>query len=152
MLKYDWSGWIDWTPLGTLDFSKVPTTPGAYVIATDKPINRAVGTDPDGILDVGESVSLRGRFKDFCACINNRHTEGHAAGWRFAFYHLDCHFPVSNLRLRWLATRSKHDASRAEGYLLLAYIRQHCELPPLNNRENWIPFNELGWRILDDDA
>ena len=155
MLEFDWSGWTKWTALSTLDFSSVPKTSGAYVIAAGRPVNRAVGTDPDGFLDVGEvgeSISLRGRLKGFSECIKNRHMEGHAAGWRFAFYYFDRHFPLSTLRARWLATKSKDEALMAEGFLLLAYLRQHCELPPLNNRENWKVFKELGWHILDEST
>ncbi len=150
MLEYDWSGWTDWTPFSTLDFSTVPATPGAYVIAINRPVNRAVGTDPNGFLDVGESVTLRGRFKDFCGCINNRHRGKHAAGWRYVFYYFENHFPFSALRVRWLVTKSKEEAAMAEGCLLLAYKRKHCELPPLNNRDNWKIFKKLGWAILDD--
>jgi hypothetical protein len=150
MLEYDWSNWTDWNPLNTLDFSRVPNAPGAYVVATNIPINRIVGPDSDGFLDVGESSSLRKRFKDFCKCIKNRHIEGHAAGWRYSFYHLKHQFPISTLRIRWLIMPSRAEAKKIEGYLLLAYLRQHYELPPLNNRENWSPFKELGWNILDE--
>lgn len=152
MLEYDWSGWTDWSPLSTLDFSTVPETPGAYVIATDRPVNRAVGIDPDGVLDVGEagkSKPLRVRLQTFYECASNRNQVGHFAGWRFAFYYFDRHFPVSTLRVRWLTTKSKEEAAMAEGRLLLAYKRQHCELPPLNNRDNWKVFEKLGWAILD---
>jgi hypothetical protein len=65
MTDYDWTGWTDWTPLSTLDFKTVPADPGAYVVATDKPICRAIGTDLLGFLDVGETDGLRKRLKDF---------------------------------------------------------------------------------------
>jgi hypothetical protein len=49
--EFDWTGWTDWVPLIDLDLSSVSEGPGAYVIATDRSIHRAVGTDHDGFLD-----------------------------------------------------------------------------------------------------
>ena len=51
LTEFDWSGWTDWTPLAPLDFSVVPTNAGAYAVATDRAIHRAIGIDPQGILD-----------------------------------------------------------------------------------------------------
>jgi hypothetical protein len=152
MLEHDWSGWTEWRALSTLDISAVPDAPGAYVIATDRPVNRAVGTDPNGFLDIGEPGSLRYRLRGFYRCITKRGEEGHMAGWRFAFFRFERRFPLGSLRVRWRATDDKEEAYRAEGHLLLAYLREHCELPPLNYKFNWKAFAELGWHIFDDLA
>ncbi len=143
MTDYDWAGWTDWTPLSTLDFKTVPTAPGAYVIATDKPICRAIGTDSFGFLDVGETDGLRQRLKDFYRCLTKRGDEGHMAGWRFAFFRFERHLPMSSLRVRWVTAATKKAAYAVEGRLLLHYIKLHCELPPLNYKFNWNEFEAM---------
>jgi hypothetical protein len=150
MFEFDWTGWTEWTPLIGLDLGTVPQGPGAYVIASNRPINRAVGVDPDGFLDVGESGRLSDRLWGFRQCVTVRGTEWHRAGWRFAFFRFERHFPVDTLRLRWVAADSKADAYRAEGRVLLAYLMRHGELPPLNYKFNWQAFEELGWNVFDD--
>ena len=72
------------------------------------------------------------------------------AGWRFAFFRFERQFPLLSLRVRWLSAETKAMAYRAEGSVLLTYLRRHCELPPLNYKFNWDVFEELGWRIFDD--
>ena len=152
MFDFDWTGWTAWVPLIGLDLGTVPNGPGAYVIATDRPINRAVGIDPDGILDVGESGRLSDRLWGFRQCVTVRGAEWHSAGWRFAFFRFDRHFPVNTLRVRWAAAESKAAAYRAEGQLLRAYLMRHGELPPLNYKFNWQSFEELGWNVFDEVA
>jgi hypothetical protein len=156
MLMFDWDGWTEWTPLTALDLSTdrspVPKKPGAYVVATDRPVSRAVGTDTEGFLDVGESGKLRDRLWGFQECVTNRGAEWHRAGWRFAFFRFERHFPVSSLRVRWRATDTKSEAYRLEGQLLLVYLTRHGELPPLNYKFNWDSFEELGWNIFDEPA
>ena len=60
MHNYDWNGWEDWIPLQSLDnnLALVPASPGAYIVATDRPVNRAIGTDLDGFLHIGESKTF----------------------------------------------------------------------------------------------
>jgi hypothetical protein len=112
-------------------------------------VNRAIGTDTEGFLDVGESRSLQDRLWGFLRCVTRRGEEWHRAGWRFAFFRFERHFPVSSLRVRWLATETKAEAYNVEGRLLLAYLVRHCELPPLNYKFNWKPIEDLGWNIFD---
>ncbi|CAN5292991.1 hypothetical protein BH11PLA2_BH11PLA2_51340 [soil metagenome] len=152
MHQVNWSLWTDWQQIDGLDWSLVPQSPGAYIISASQPINRAVGTDPDGYLDVGESDSLFNRLKSFHRCSTQRGKTGHMAGWRFGFFNFEEHYPLSELRVRWRATGSKSDAYAAEGQVLLEYIRRHCELPPLNYKFNWQVFEEHGWNILDRDV
>lgn len=147
----DWTGWSEWVKLETLEWSAVPQDPGAYIIAVTRPINRAVGIDPDGFLDVGETDGLRARLRSFRRCASQRGCEGHMAGWRFAFFRFGRTFPLSTLRVRWLVTITKEEAYAAEGQILLAYLRQHYELPPLNYKFNRQVFKDAGWDILDDD-
>jgi hypothetical protein len=135
--------------ISDLDMRTVTTGPGAYVIAANQPLCRAVGVDEDGFLDVGESGSLRQRLQGFVRCATIRGGEGHMAGWRYAFSHFAEHYPFPTLRIRWVAATSKEEARRREGQILLVYLRRHAELPPLNYKFNWRLFEELGWDILD---
>jgi hypothetical protein len=152
MHEVDWALWTDWTALGTLDWSLVPKAPGAYIIAASQSISRAVGTDSDGYLDVGESQNLANRLWSFHQCATRPGTTGHMAGWRFAFFRFGQRFPYGMLRVRWRATATKQEAYAAEGQVLLGYLRRHCELPPLNYKFNWKMFETYGWDILDRDA
>ncbi|HZY90386.1 MAG TPA: hypothetical protein VFE78_36530 [Gemmataceae bacterium] len=152
MHEVDWSLWTDWTAFDALDWSLVPTGPGAYLIAAGQPINRAIGADPDGYLDVGESGNLTNRLWSFRRCATQRGCTGHMAGWRYAFFHFDRQFPFASLRVRWRAAATKQEAYAAEGQVLLGYLRRYCELPPLNYKFNWQVFEEHGWDILDRDA
>lgn len=104
MHDVDWSLWTDWMAFDTLDWSLVPTGPGAYIIAASLSINRAVGTDPDGHLDVGESGNLTNRLWNFRVCALERGRTEHVAGWRYAFFYFDRQFPFASLRVRWRAT------------------------------------------------
>ena len=150
MHDFDWSSWTDWTNLSSLDMKTVPAGPGAYILATDRPINRAVETDPLGILDIGESKGLRQRLNNFKRCATKRHAENHMAGWRYQFFHFYKHYPFDTLRIRWASAESKDAAYRLEGQIMLAYLQRHSELPPLNYSFNWSPFRESGWDIFDD--
>ena len=152
MHEVDWALWTDWQAFDALDWSLVPKGPGAYVIAASQPINRAVNTDLDGYLDVGESNNLANRLRGFLRCATQRGTTRHMAGWRFAFFRFERQFPHAGLRVRWRATASKQEAYAAEGQVLLGYLRRHCELPPLNYKFNWQMFELHGWDILDGDA
>src|SRR3954447_10165181 len=110
IFNFEWTGWTDWTALVGLDLSSVPEGPGAYVVATNRAVNRAIGTDPEGFLDVGESGRLRDRLWGFQQCVISRGAEWHRAGWRFAFFRFERHFPLVSLRVRWVATETKADA------------------------------------------
>jgi len=149
MIEYDWTKWTPWTELLRLDLAGVPNAPGAYVIAAGRSIARAVGTDDEGFLDIGESGKLQDRLWGFRECVTVPKTEWHRAGWRFAFFGFDKHFPVPSLRVRWIGTGTKAEAVRVEGQVMLAYLRRHCELPPLNYQFNWAPFEEDGWDLLE---
>lgn len=152
MATLDWSGWSEWYSLPVqqgFSFVNAPRKPGAYVIAAEHPINRAVGTDEHGILTVGESEDLHRRVLAFATCAISRGGEDHIAGWRYALLRFARHFPFSSLRIRWKTTNSKRDANALEGAMLLAYLSQHLELPPLNYKFNWSQFEKEGWDLFD---
>ncbi len=127
-----WMGWTDWTPLEGFDFKIVKPGPGTYVIATDKPLSRVVGVDPNGILDIGESAWLRSRLKSFYRRASGCKRVAHSAGRRYVFFNLNRYFPLRTLRVRWIEKKTKKEARRMESKLLYEYIEHYHELPPLN--------------------
>lgn len=143
MTDFDWTGWTDWTSLAALNPKEAPDGPGAYVIAADRPINRAVGTDPLGFLDAGESDSVRRRLKEFRRCATERLYEKHSAGYSYCFFRFDLKFPWETLRVRWTDAATKEDAYALEGRILVHYIKTHFELPPLNSKFNWTDFEKM---------
>lgn len=152
MTDVDWRGWSDWHNLGLqqgFSFVAAPKKPGTYVIATDRPLHRAVGKDEDGILTIGESASLHRRMQVFAKCALTHSTPGHISGWRFSFFRFDRTFPFSSLRVRWKTTATKKAAYELEGRMLLRYLQEHLELPPLNYSFNWSPFEKDGWDLFD---
>lgn len=148
---YDWTKWTpQWQNLLALDLKSVTTGPGAYVIATGNPLKRAVGEDELGILDIGETGALRDRFRKFIRCSGERFQKGHMAGWRYCFFCLDRVFTRAKLQVRWIETQTKQAAHAIEGEVLLAYLRNHCELPPLNYKFNWSSFGDKEYGCIDD--
>ncbi|MBX9634986.1 MAG: hypothetical protein K2X44_08400 [Magnetospirillum sp.] len=120
-----------------MDWKDVPVGPLTYMIATDRALNRAVGTDEEGILDIGKSKAGRERVKKFQRCASGIYSGGHMAGWRFAFYDMSRHFPLDTLYVCWRPANSEDIAAREEGRLLHAYVKQHMESPPLNYSASW---------------
>ncbi|QSQ14193.1 hypothetical protein [Myxococcus landrumensis] len=153
---FDWSSWTAWVSLSSVSPEDIPALPGAYVISTVAPIARAASSDELGILDIGEAgegaATLRGRLERFRRCATDRGQTGHMAGWRYAFFRFDRHFPLSSLRVRWSVTPSKQTANELEGRLLLTYLLRYGELPPLNYKFNWSAFESLGWDAFDDPS
>ena len=149
MNELDWTGWTEWTRLEGLDFREICIESGAYVLSVGKPINRAVGVDSIGLLDVGESSGLRNRIRTFVRCATQYGQEGHMAGWRYAFLRSVRHFPFEELQIRWIGTASKQEAREIECRIMLTYIARHGELPPLNYSFNWSLFDKDGWDGFD---
>ncbi len=139
----DWFGWESWQSLLLLDLTDVPYSHGAYAISTNRRINRAVGSDPEGILHIGETNDLKYRIKTFRDCVRSAKYKSHMAGWRFKFFQFEKKFPVKSLRVRWVRVTTKKAASKAEAQALTDYLKAHCELPPLNYKFNWALWKEL---------
>jgi len=152
MIDIDWKNWSNWTNLGVFQcfgFLDLPSKPGAYVVAASRPITRAVDIDNDGILTIGETDDLRRRIQIFADCAIAHGNEGHMAGWRYAFLRFQRHFPYSTLRIRWKITETKQEANELEGRMLLAYLANHLELPPLNYKFNWQALENDGYDLFD---
>lgn len=127
-----------WVWFTELDMKTVPTGPGTYAVARDRPISRLNGVDDDGVLTFGESGGLRTRLRDFWRCATVPGDEGHMAGWRFAFLRMAEVCPIERLRVRWAPANDKRHAKVMEGKLLSVYLGLHKEQPPLNYSSNWI--------------
>lgn len=148
-----WTGWVAWPELDAQNFRQAPETRGAYVIAAPRAINRAIGADTEGFLDIGETGesaarTVRRRLREFKKCATTRLYEKHAAGYRFAYFYFARFFPLDSLRVRWISTRTKEEAYRAEGRLLLTYLYRHGELPPLNYKFNWDGLNDFNGDVI----
>lgn len=132
----EWPGWGAWILFNDVVWTDVPTGPGTYMIAACRKLNRAVGVDSQGILDIGTSKHLRDRIKNFWRCARNNRT-GHMAGWRYAEYGMYVHFPLNSLHVCWRPAATPEEAAHEEGRLLDEYVRQHMESPPLNYAASW---------------
>lgn len=136
-INIEWQDWSEWTKLAELNLESVPNAPGAYVIATRSDIRRVVGTDPDGILDVGETKYLNDRISSFISCAIDPNTYGHMAGVRFTLLGFGEIFPYNTLWIRYIKLKTKELAYSVEGEILKQYVGEHKELPPLNYKYNW---------------
>ncbi len=133
----NWQGWEpEWLKL-TEHFGGAPAVPGAYIICADREIQRAVGSDEQGILTIGESDNLRRRLAAFVRCAKNPGAAGHMAGWRFNYASFEKVFPLDSLWVSWYPTADKATAHAKEGEMLALYLAEHFELPPLNYKFNW---------------
>ena len=145
-------GWKDWKLLTRLTVGDLPKKiAGVYKIgATSKrgaaiKIPRCLGIDEKGILDIGESIYLRRRMRQFLNCAEDEqnNTKGHMAGWRYRYLELDAEakFPLRRLQFKWAKTgkgeSGKNKAVKKEAKLMKKYINKYSELPPLNYKYNW---------------
>lgn len=149
MITFSNEPWTDWQNLSSLDVKEVSQGPGAYVLASRQPIQRFVGVDELGVIDIGETGGLRKRFRDFNRCAQIRGETGHMAGWRYAFLRLDAITPFENLQVRWLECESKDEAKLVESRMLMYYLAEHREQPPLNYSSNWAVCEAEDWDYLD---
>ena len=62
--------WTDWLPLSETEFARVPEGEGAYVVGIKDraKIGRLLEDDPHSVIDIGESMQLRERLRDFVRC------------------------------------------------------------------------------------
>ena len=127
-----------WIPLTYDETKRAPATPGVYQIrCRGKAIPRMLGVDEEGILTIGESVSIQRRLGLFLYSAEGK-KGGHAAGWRFNFLQLvNKGFPIDSLEFRWAHAPDKKAAYSMEGCLLADYLGRFGELPPLNYKANW---------------
>lgn len=132
-----WPDWTEWAPFTAIGWKSIPTGPGTYMIGAHRALHRAVGVDEQGILDIGQSKSLRRRLRTFRRCASTDDAAGHMAGWRFQEYRMARHFPLDKLHVCWRSFETVAEAIVEEARLLEEYVRQHMESPPLNYAASW---------------
>ncbi len=134
--------WTDWLPLSETEFARVPEGEGAYVVGIKDraKIGRLLEDDPHSVIDIGESMQLRERLRDFVRCAGCKGQRGHMAGWRLGSFGLLERLggKVDNLQFSYRKATSKEDAYRIEGQMLRVYFDIFGELPPLNYKFNWV--------------
>lgn len=135
----NWSNWKTFQDLNQNHFSEIPSKPGAYIIASNKDIQRFHGFDTEGIIDIGESLCLRSRIINFWRCAKDidHKVSGHMAGWRFAYLKYQELLPLEKLFVSYIICESKSRAEDHEREQLENYLNKHKELPPLNYKHSW---------------
>ncbi len=121
------------------DWESMPSTPGVYVIRTDKPLRRVGGTDRAGVLYVGRASSVRNRIWSFWY---GNHT---ASGFLWTYPSIarvvlngrirtvsDVERALGRLIVRFATPIHGQQLGRAERALLFAYVTAFGEAPPLN--------------------
>ncbi len=134
MAGFDWSGWKILRPPLEEKVKSLPNKPGVYVIFVRKGINRFIGKDKEGILDIGQSNKLGDRLLKFLSCADGRRKKGHAAGVRFRKYVLDNYYVLGDLNFRVRTCLGGKTPRDYEKEMLHSYALEHGELPPLNNQ------------------
>jgi len=116
---------------------------GVYRIylASNRSINRLIGSDQSGLLYIGhakQSNSLLKRIRDFFDSATNRNAKGeppttHQAG-RFYQLHLKEHLgeAIDKLEFEFEITSCDSEAIMEEIIQLEDYLKSYGELPPLN--------------------
>lgn len=133
----------NWNELTDLQIKNIPSKPGAYKIRICKSkckpikINRFIGVDKDGIIDIGQSKDLRNRLRTFKKCVETHDYGGHMAGWRFNYLKLSQKLKFPILEFTYKKCNSKKQAYEQEHKWMKEYVHEHKELPPLNYSYNW---------------
>lgn len=105
---------------------------GIYILCTNKSINRALGTDSEGILYIGKGILTdlaRPRIGTLVNSLNNTATY-HEAGVRYhQIPQYKEKFPLEGLKLK---VELFVDARNEEKNRLKNYLEEFGEYPPLN--------------------
>lgn len=141
--------WTGWSPI---DDSCPHAGPAVYEIRLVDPasgpaqLNRFLGTDPSGILCIGETGELERRRKQFVAAWRKggKHSEGNLLHLLEAHSPFLRFFPSPRLEMRYAAVSTKEEAKGQEEKRLKAYVKIYGEVPPLNSS---IPDRDGNWGI-----
>jgi hypothetical protein len=98
-----------------------------------------------------QPTRLRGRMWTFYDCIDLGN-DNHVGGWRYNLVELKRCAPPRSLMVRWIDKRSKRLAVRVQSEVFYAYVREHCELPPLNYSLGRELMKKSGWRLVRELA
>lgn len=129
-IDLDWTGWH---PLDEDFRSNLPSKPGVYRIRLGEPVGRLLGTDDQGLLNIGKSEgSIAARMAKFRVSTQGKYR--HASGNRFHLLGLEDQLGIDLADLEVsAAVVPKDQASQVERELHVRYQLEYGELPPLNN-------------------
>jgi hypothetical protein len=121
----------EWIPFGINQERQVleylPESIGVYIIRTNHLFGRLVGESD--IIYIGSAINNRGirrRVKYYF----------HPGPSQQTSLRINKRIPlISNLEISYVASQTKVDARVLEKQLLLAYEKDHLELPPFNRQE-----------------
>jgi hypothetical protein len=97
-----------------------------------RPIQRAGGTDAEGVLDIGESKNLWGRLTTMRRAMRNGNAS-HSAGLKFHGWGFADVFPLDGLMIDFVLLPTKDHAVAAEAVAIADYLWRFKDLPPLNS-------------------
>lgn len=125
-----------WVHLTDESLHDVPQKTGIYEIRAPrsiKSINRLIGKDEKGILEIGQSSDLRIRLRAFYNAAKGGE-ESHSEGIRFFKLKLarKLGIKIGELEVRFKEVKKSQLKTTEEGHLL-RYEERHGELPPLNH-------------------
>ena len=128
----------------------LPQGPGVYRVrifhseGRPVPIHRLRGTDPEGVLHIGQSQDLKRRVGQFLRSAA-RGNKNHHAGNEFFYWGFATDYPVSMLRLDYIVTATAREAIDRERYFHEAYRRRHFDRPPLDGTSGQpsMPWSDL---------
>lgn len=136
-MKYRWRGPV---LLAAEEWPGVLPSPGVYRIRSfnraGRPmaIPRALGTDPDGVLDIGEGQSLERRLYQFWGRARGK-SYAHSAAAEYDSWELTRHWPFDQLRFDFFHVPNKKGAEQAELEMLDEYRSRFYDRPPLNKSQ-----------------
>jgi len=137
MMRYRWRGPI---LLTGDEWPGVRSEAGVYRIRIFDPagrpiaIPRALGTDPDGVLDIGEGQDLQRRLYEFWGRARGK-SYPHSAAAEYATWDLKQHWPLDRLHFDFFHAPDKKAAEQAELKMLDQYRARFYDRPPLNKSQ-----------------
>lgn len=142
--------WTEWESFKEGKIREIPERAGIYQFRCldeeGKPIliSRLRKKDALGIIYIGQTENLQRRINNFWKTITRRERSLHAAGWTYISCCYDELFPPENLQFRYKVTKNSIDE---EFMLLLSYLKEFRDLPPLNSNRGRYPDNwEKKWK------
>ena len=129
--------WSELHPLRSGYHLEIGRRAGVYRIraidADGRPVSiaRVKGTDPDGILHIGQSVNLGVRIRTFRQAAEGLRAPHHA-GIEFRRWGFGDRFPLQNLRFDYILVEDGAVALRLERELHEEYRRRYLDRPPLD--------------------
>jgi hypothetical protein len=98
-------------------------------------IDRFRGTDPAGLLTIGETKSMEQRRLDFITAMSKcyKHSAGNLLYLILKYCRMGADVTPEAVEYRYVELPTEGDAKHAEALLVRQYILRHCEPPPLNS-------------------